>query len=187
MERRVRNVAALLMVASSATSLASYNLWRHLSAERPVWRVVFTPSVPRGLYREVEPGWKRGSLLEFCLCSSVGNLARTRGYVARGDCPGGVRPVVKVVAGVGGDVVQVGVWDIRINGDALRLSDRQTVDGQGRPVPRVGEGRLVLGEDELWLHSSEHPRGLDSRLCGPVSRWQVVTGLKPIWTEDWRR
>ncbi len=153
------------------------------AVESGSWRVVVTRSVARGLYRESEPRLERGRLVEFCLCSGVANLARRRGYVPKGECPGGVMPVVKYIAAIAGDEVEVGASSVRVNGRPLRFSDRPRRDAKGRRVPRVGEGRLVVGKGELWLHSGYHPRGLDSRLCGPVALWQVVTGLEPIWTE----
>ncbi len=146
-------------------------------------RLVMTRSVPRGLYRETAPAWQRGALVEFCLCAEVGNLARRRGYVGDGPCPGGVGPVVKFIAGVAGDAVDVEPWHVAINGRRLEHSGRLEHDGEGRPVPHVPVGSLVLGPRELWLHSGYHPRGLDSRLCGPVGHWQVLGGLEAIWTE----
>ena len=154
-----------------------------LAARQWDWRVVMTRSVPRGLYREAPPRWERGRLVEFCLCAVVGNLARRRGYIGPGECPGGVEPVVKFIVAVPGDTVVVDRWHVSVNGRKLRLSERPQQDAEGRAVPPVPMGSVRVGQGELWLHSGHHPRGLDSRLCGPVAMWQVVQSLEPMWTE----
>ncbi len=175
MARRRRRVGTgVLLLAVAGLSIA---------ARSGGWRVVTTRSVPRGLYRETPARLERGRLVEFCLCAAVANLARRRGYVGPGACPGGIGAVVKSIAAVPGDVVVVDPWRVLVNGTPLRLSDRPERDARGREVPRVPNGSLTMREGELWLHSGHHPRGLDSRLCGPVAFWQVVGGLEPMWTE----
>ena len=48
-------------------------------------------SLPRGLYRVVAGARvRRGSVVLWCLDARRGQWARARGYLTRGECPGGV-------------------------------------------------------------------------------------------------
>ena len=69
-----------------------------------------TPSLPKGIYRIVSgaPAPKdfvRGELVSFCLEGEFAELALERGYLEPGSCPSGLRPLLKRLAGLPGDVV----------------------------------------------------------------------------------
>lgn len=101
------------------------------------YRVNLTPSVPCGLYRQLEENPVSGDLASYCLESSFFNqLARKRGYLAPGYCDSGLRPLLKQVAGQPGDLVELTADGlVAVNGRVLADSAPAAVDSQGRPMP----------------------------------------------------
>src|SRR5260370_25506619 len=70
------------------------------------FRVLLTltdSSCAEGFYRLVDVPIRRGELVAACLPTVAERLGLARGYLVRGDCPGGSEPVVKVVGGLAGD------------------------------------------------------------------------------------
>lgn len=140
-----------------------------------------SPSIPRGLYL-VEPGpVERGAVVEICI-GEAWQVAAWRGYLRRGLCPGELEPVIKVVAGMPGDVVMVSEDLVMVNEDVLRNSEAIRVDGEGREVPFVGAGEYVLGPDEVWLAGTV-VGALDSRIYGPVALSQARCCFRPLWID----
>ena len=140
-----------------------------------------SPSVEPGLYltREREPA--RGDLVLFCLPKAVSQWARGRGYLPRGSCPGGSQPLGKRIAGTSGDRIEIGPSSLAVNGHPLEASRRDPRDRAERPVPLAPEGVLILGVQEVWLHSGRHSRSLDSRVFGPLDRSAIDSVLEPLW------
>src|SRR5436190_20540147 len=60
-----------------------------------VVRLNISPSAPLGLYRMVDQPAVRGVLVAACVPPAATRLARERGYLAGGSCPGGTQPVLK--------------------------------------------------------------------------------------------
>src|SRR6266849_1044224 len=86
------------------------------------FRVGFTPSYSscaEGFYRLVDAPIRRGELVAACLPVSAEREGVARGYLVRGDCPGGSEPVVKVVGGLAGDQVEVEAGSVLVNGERL--------------------------------------------------------------------
>src|SRR5262245_61160358 len=81
-----------------------------------VARLNVSPSAPLGLYRAVARPVARGDLVVGCVPVVAARLARERGYLAGGNCPGGVQPVLKRVGAVPGDMVAVFPDGITVNG-----------------------------------------------------------------------
>ncbi len=141
-----------------------------------------SPSVAPGLYFERARPLQRGDLVAFCLPETVGRWARGRGYVGRGRCPGATARVGKWIVGVEGDRVAVTEDGIAVNGRRLEAGPRVEGDSKGRPVPRVPEGELVLGQGQVWLHSGRRERSFDSRVFGPLAATQLEGALEAFWT-----
>ena len=73
------------------------------------FRVLLTltdSSCAEGFYRLVDAPIRRGELVAACLPVSAEREGMARGYLMRGDCPGGAEPVVKVVGGLAGDQIE---------------------------------------------------------------------------------
>ena len=145
-------------------------------------RINFTSSLPRGIYRMVSGPRSRGALVIACLPPEVGVFARARGYLWRGECPGGAAPVGKAVAAVAGDTVTATAGGLIVNGHLLPNSRPLARDRQGRRLQRVGDGTYVVSPGKLWLTSSYNPASFDSRYFGPVPEGAVISGIEPLWT-----
>ena len=88
-------------------------------------RINPTPSLPKGVYR-ISPGAPgKGDLVSFCLDGEYAALAGERGYLQAGSCPSGLRPLLKRIAGLPGDIV---------NPDALHI---RALDSQGRAMEEL--------------------------------------------------
>ena len=118
--------------------------------------------------------------------TAVATYARRRGYLTRGDCPGGVAPVGKIVLAAGGDTVNFGPQGVVIGGqrvDRTRPLDR---DSRGRRLVPARFGSYVLRTGEAWLWSPYAAGSFDSRYFGPVGRRELVSTIQPVLTVgDW--
>ena len=139
-----------------------------------------TPSLPYGIYRITARPIAPEGLASFCLASEFSNLARERGYLAVGSCPSGLRPLLKEVAGLPGDVIGFQDGLITLNGHVLANTARAVSDSHGRPMPasplRVGvipQGQTLM----LALRSDS----FDSRYFGLVPM-DDLQWVKPILT-----
>jgi conjugative transfer signal peptidase TraF len=139
-------------------------------------------SLPIGLYRVVSPSLARGSLVLACLPRSVARLARQRGYVHRGSCPGGDTPIGKRVLAVAGDTVAVSVRGLTVNGRYVPGSVPLTHDARGRALLSATPARSIVLGGTVWLFSNHSPRSYDSRYFGAVSVRSVVGGLRVVAT-----
>jgi conjugative transfer signal peptidase TraF len=133
------------------------------------YRLNLTRSLPLGLYRITDGPVERGRLATFCLQDAEFiTLARERGYLAAGSCSSGLRPLLKVIAGLGGDTLKFEKGLIVVNGHPLAGTAIVSTDSQGRPTP---PSRLVPGvipPDTVLLLSQHHSGSFDSRYFGLV-------------------
>lgn len=133
-------------------------------------RLQVTSSMPRGLYqlREVER-LQLGDMVSFCLPpGQFADLALDRGYLQQSNiCPSGLRPLVKRVAGLPGDVV-----------DTASLSILPA-DSFNRPLSSALTSGVI--PDGFALVLSPHTGSFDSRYFGlvPLSELKRIT---PIFT-----
>ncbi len=165
-----RVVLAGVVVALAAVGVAS---WLGL-------RTTWSGSVAPGLYWAlVRQRPQTGELV--VVCPPQGHWLAQRGYLGRGACPGGIEPIGKPVVAVAGDVVEIGERFVSVNGRRLE-GEVARLDSRGRRMVRWKPGRYELGAGQLWLHSSYHPRSLDSRVYGPVEQSAVQEVLVPVAT-----
>jgi conjugative transfer signal peptidase TraF len=152
------------------------------------YRLNLTASAPIGLWRPV-PGasLKPGAAVVACPAETGPSIemAIDRNYLGPGDCPGGFAPLLKRLAGVPGDVVELSGEGVIINGGPLQPAPTVSEDQEGRPVRHYPWGRYELGPNQFWLISTRHPRSFDSRYFGPVERDQIKAVVVPalIWGE----
>ena len=117
-------------------------------------RINPTPSLPKGIYR-ISPGTPgKGDLVSFCLDGEYAALAKERGYLQAGSCPSGLRPLLKRVAGLPGDIVNPGAMHIR------------ALDSQGRAMPSALSAGIIPPGTALVL--TDHEGSFDSRYFGLV-------------------
>jgi conjugative transfer signal peptidase TraF len=146
-------------------------------------RVQQTGSLPRGLYRDVRGAAPtRGTLGVWCLPPDVALWARERGYVGRGNCPGGAEAIGKVVLAVAGDTVRVTADGLTVNGMLAPHTRPLEYDSRGRPMRRMPHGIYHVGAHEVWLWSPLTGRSFDSRYFGAVPTSALVSVVRPVWT-----
>jgi conjugative transfer signal peptidase TraF len=146
---------------------------------RRLVRVNLSPSLPRGLYRPVSLPPARGRLVAACLPLSIARIGRARSYLPPGPCAGGSAPVLKILAALPGDRVEITASGILVNGFRLRNSGAHAADSHGRPLTPVPVGRYRL-RGCYWL-AAPHPDSWDSRYYGCLPREALREVLIPWW------
>ena len=146
-----------------------------------VVRLNVSASAPFGLYRLVDEPVARGMLVVACVPPAAARLARERGYLGEGFCPGGIQAVLKRVGAVPGDVVDLELDGLAVNGTRFPDSEPAVSDSRGRPLPHAPWGRTVVAPGEVWLIGIETTRSWDSRYFGPVSL-EHVHAVRPVLT-----
>ncbi len=141
------------------------------------YRLNLTRSLPIGLYRITGGPVQRGQLAAFCLedAESI-RLAQERGYVAAGSCPSGLRPLLKVVSGLAGDVVGWEKGLISVNGQPLAGTAVVSKDSTGRPAPPSHLVPGVIAPGKVLVLSQQHRGSFDSRYFGLVP----LAALRPV-------
>jgi conjugative transfer signal peptidase TraF len=128
-------------------------------------RVNLTPSLPKGIYALCPGAPGKGDFVAFCLEGEFADLARERGYVLAGSCPSGLRPLLKVVAGLPGDAIP---------GDLFVRS----MDSLGRDLPSaLPEGNIPPG---MALVLADHSGSFDGRYFGLVPL-DALQRVKPVF------
>ncbi|QCJ00938.1 conjugative transfer signal peptidase TraF [Agrobacterium larrymoorei] len=147
------------------------------------YRLNLTPSEPLGLWRikALQRPVSIGDLVFLCPpTAAVFDEARRRGYVRRGLCAGGVAPLIKTVAALPGQHVDI-TDHIVIDGRSLPASTVRDRDGEGRPLtPDLGG---VVPPHHLFLHST-FASSYDSRYFGPVPDSGLLGLAQPVITFD---
>lgn len=147
------------------------------------YRLNLTPSQVLGLWRikELHRPVAVGDLVFVCPPPSAPFLeARERGYLRHGLCAGGFAPLIKTVAALPGQHVEIGA-DVVIDGRPIRASGVHTTDGEGRLLrPFVGG---IVPPDHLFLHSS-FASSYDSRYFGPLPAAGLLGLARPVLTFD---
>ena len=135
-----------------------------------------TPSEPVGFYRRIDGKPERGALV---LLKQPQN---PRGSVLRHYLPINL-PLIKRVAAIPTDIVQIDRLGVRINGVYWPDSAPLSRDRGGRTLTAYPFGTYCVALAELWVMSN-NPRGLDSRYFGPVPASTVISRLVPVatWT-----
>lgn len=145
------------------------------------FRLNLTPSEPLGLWRIEEPdrAIATGDLVFVCPPQTPQiEEAHRRRYLARGLCPGGLAPLIKMVAALPGQRVEIGDHVV-IDGQPLASSSVRRIDDAERPLqPFVGG---VVPAGTLYLHS-QFKSSYDSRYFGPVPAAGVLGLARPILT-----
>lgn len=139
-------------------------------------------SMPRRLY--VLDRWNdvphRGAVIAVCLPRETACLAARRGYLGPGECACNTSPLIKKIAGLAPDLVEVRESGVLVNGKELPHSARRARDSQNRTIPRVPAGRYRLESGTAWLYGESDPRSWDSRYFGPVPLAGLIGHLHPV-------
>lgn len=146
-------------------------------------RVNLTPSYPLGLWR-IEPLTRdvaSGDRIFICPPQiRAFGLARERGYLGHGLCPGWFAPLIKTVVALARQHVVID-GQIVIDGVPLDHSSVRPVDGQGRALTPATGG--IVPPDQLFLFS-EFAGSYDSRYFGPIPAAGVLGLAHPLLVLD---
>lgn len=146
-------------------------------------RLNTTHSIPLGLYRMSSEPIENGAYVLWCPPKrSEFDLAKKRGYIGAGFCPGGYGNMMKKVVASVHDIVSVTDDGVMINGTLMPASQPREADSLGRPLPRFRMTNHVLASSELLLMSNTNRRSFDARYFGPVHRDHIQSLIHPVWT-----
>ncbi|HVR10529.1 MAG TPA: S26 family signal peptidase, partial [Thermoanaerobaculia bacterium] len=120
-----------------------------------------------------------GDLVLACPPPAATALARQRGYLGRGPCPGGSKPLGKLVLAAAGDRLELAPTGLVLNRCALPSSATLPSDPSGRRLPHPAPGAYKVTAAQVWLFSP-HPRSFDSRYFGPIAVTQLQGLLRPL-------
>jgi conjugative transfer signal peptidase TraF len=145
-------------------------------------RLNTSESVPRGFYWISHDPPQLGGYVAVCPPQAdIFALARDRGYVGHGRCPGGYSPLIKVFAAGPGD-------HVRIDESGVRVGKRFWPDSAPMPVDAEGRRLIVpvfdrtLDPGSVLLMSQDCPTGFDARYFGVLSRSDIVGSVVPLLT-----
>jgi conjugative transfer signal peptidase TraF len=147
------------------------------------FRVNTTPSYALGLWRIERPvaPIKVGDLVFICMPAGPGlTLGLERGYLRSGLCPGGAGPLIKTVAALPGEHVEVR-RAVTVGGRALAHSGVRLIDAEGRALDAYSGG--VVPPGHLYLHS-DYAGSYDSRYFGPLPDAGLLGLARPVATFD---
>ncbi|NTF10780.1 conjugative transfer signal peptidase TraF [Agrobacterium rubi] len=147
------------------------------------FRLNLTPSEPLGLWRIValQRPVEVGDLVFICPPPTASfEEARRRGYVRRGLCFGGSAPLIKTVAALPGQHVEISA-NVTVDGVPLASSIVRASDGEGRPIAPFKTG--IVPPKNLFLHSS-FASSYDSRYFGPVPDTGLLGLARKVLTFD---
>jgi conjugative transfer signal peptidase TraF len=145
-------------------------------------RINLSPSLPLGVYRLDDAVAARpGDLVLACPPLAFARLALARRYLAPGSCPGGTRPLGKLLLAVPGDRVELAAGGVALDGRPLPATAMRALDAAGRALPRQPAGGRRVAVGEVWV-VSPHPLSVDSRCFGPLPASQVLGRLVPLVT-----
>ena len=170
--KRARTVAAIFAASALLVSVST-------ALEL---RINWTGSMPLGLYQRVDPVLVRGEWVAVCLDGEAARIARERHYVILGSCASGVSEIVKRIAAIPGDRIELGQGGVRVNGELIPGSQLLDRDSEGAPLAHANEGEIVLAAGRYWVMGTHIRRSWDSRYFGPIAREQIVGGARPLWT-----
>ena len=146
-------------------------------------RLNTTRSIPLGLYRMSSDPIAKGAYVLWCPPERPEfDLAKERGYIGAGFCPGGYGYMMKKVLASHHDVVSVTDEGVRINGTLIPASQPMEADSMGRSLPRFRVTDHVLASSEFLLMSDTNSRSFDARYFGPVHRAHIQSLIHPLWT-----
>ena len=145
-------------------------------------RINTTRSIPIGLYWVSDTEARTGAYVRFCPPDiDAMAMAKQRGYISAGFCPGDYGYIMKHISAVHGDTVTIDSRGVTVNGRLLPFSRPRAVDAAGRPLPGL-QASYTLEADQVLLMSDISNTSFDGRYYGPVNRAQIEAVIKPVIT-----
>ena len=146
-------------------------------------RINITSSLARGFYIVSES--PAANLVEFCPEGEAARISLERGYrTPGGNCPDGGSPLLKPIAALYGDRVEVTSNGIQVDGKLIANSAAHFRDHRGRALKPWPNGKYIVPAEGLWVVSDFNSWSFDSRYFGPIPCSLVRHRLRPLWTLD---
>jgi conjugative transfer signal peptidase TraF len=147
------------------------------------YRWLTTHSLPWGIYRRTQEPIARGRLVHFCLPDHLARYALEREYIGAGFCPGAAQELVKSVAAVAGDEVEITAAGVSVNGALIPHTPVYAADSCGRSHQLWRpEGRFIVPAGQVFVLSTFHPRSWDSRYFGSLPLSVIRGTVREVWT-----
>jgi conjugative transfer signal peptidase TraF len=171
LSRALKFVGVVALIAFAVVALQRANL-----------RINFTGSMPIGIYY-LSPlpldGVKRGMLVAACAPSRAAEIGRQRGYLGAGPCAGDRELLLKSVAAIAGDEVELTRAGVTVTGCLLDRSRPAPRDRSARQLRAWLSGHYRLAAGQVWLYAADD-RSWDSRYWGPVAAASVADSAYPV-------
>ncbi|MFO0702181.1 MAG: conjugative transfer signal peptidase TraF [Nitrospira sp.] len=146
-------------------------------------RLNTTRSIPLGLYQMSHDPIEKGAYVLFCPPQRQEfDLARERGYIGAGFCPGGYGNMMKKLVATSHDHISVTDEGVTINGNLLPLSRPIEADSGGQSLPHLRLTNYILGPSDVLVMSDTNPNSYDARYFGPIPRDTIQSRLHPLLT-----
>jgi conjugative transfer signal peptidase TraF len=181
--RRAISVRIRPVLLAAATAILGVALVGSMGVAGFRWNS--TSSAPVGLWRPVSgSSLAIGQHVAACVRSEAPaiQVAIERHYLPSGDCAGGFAPLLKMIAAIPGQRVELSPDGISVDGAAVERAEMLSADSAGRALPHAQLGIYRLAANQYWLLSPENPRSLDSRYFGPVTREEILSAYAPVLT-----
>ena len=146
-------------------------------------------SAPLGLYlrKNVTRSLEKGSFSALCLPLPIAKVALSKRYliyIKQSTCPGHAPMVLKRIAAVSSDRIDLRQSGVRINGTIIPGSGFKNRDSRGRLLPHFPTGSYRVSSGFIWLLGENLKVSWDSRYYGPVPESSVQFSVRPLLT--WR-
>lgn len=172
--RRRRAIAVIAIAAAAVAALTGVGWIGDI-------RLNLTPSYPLGLWRieALDRAAAVGDLVFICPPDSPAfHMARERGYLGRGLCPGWFSPLIKTVVAIEGQRVDIAA-NVAIDDRPLTQSQLHAADAEGRGLAPYSGG--IVPPAHLFLHS-DFVGSYDSRYFGPIPSDGMLGLARPLLT-----
>ena len=106
--------------------------------------------------------------------------ALKRGYILQGMCEGDFYPLLKKVAALQGDKVEVRDY-VYINGKQMKKSKLYKTDPKGNPLPKTKDNNITVPKGYMFVLSDYHELSFDSRYIGIIELNRIISKMKPVY------
>ncbi|MBU2765596.1 conjugative transfer signal peptidase TraF [Acidithiobacillus ferrivorans] len=146
-----------------------------------------TPSEPMGFYQSesLTHPLMDGEIVTFCPDPQwpLIRLAKQRGWLVPGFCPGNMAPFLKTVIATPGETVTLGKNGMCVNDRCLPHSAPKSRSWAGQStLPHYPWGTYTVRPETVWLYGSLSAWSMDSRYYGPVSGARLRQKAVPVLT-----